>query len=227
MITLYSYFRSSTAYRVRIALNLKGVDYTTIPINLLKGEQAGEDYLSVNVAGGVPAIVQDDFTLGQSVAIMEYLDALKPDPRLVHGSSAEQAYIRQISFGIAMDIHPLINLKVLKYLSERFDADDAQKTAWYVHWASSGIRTVENMLRQRGWYGDYVLGDAVSMADCCLIPQMYGLRRYRVRLEEFPICRRIEANCMKLKAFQDAAPEMQPDAPEDLEQIHGPNFKAA
>lgn len=227
MITLYSYFRSSTSYRVRIALNLKGLDYKTIPINILSGEQHGDDYLSINAAAGVPAIIHNDFTLTQSLAIIEYLDAVQPAPRLICGSAAEQAYIRQLSMTIATDIHPLTNLRVLNTLRDDLALDDAGRAAWYARWAESGLAAFESHLRTRGWYGRYALGDDVSMADACLIPQMYNMRRFDLPLHDYPICRQIEAHCMALPDFQNAAPEMQPDAPRDLIPIHGPKFKTA
>ncbi len=224
---LHSYFRSSTAYRVRAALNLKGLDYQVIPVNLLKAEHQGEAYKALNPMEAVPTLERDGFVLTQSLAIMEYLDDVAPTPPLVYGTPEQKAYIRQVSDIIATDIHPVTNLRILKKLVSDFSADDAAKTKWYADLAMKGIFAVEATMRQRGWSGDFVLGDKISMADVCLVPQMYNLRRFNLPLEDLPLCRRIEANCMKMKAFQDAAPEMQPDAPADLQPIHGPMFKAA
>ncbi len=225
MITLYSYFRSSTSYRVRIALNLKGLDYQIVPVNIFKGEHHNDDYRAINPMMGVPALVHHDVVISQSLAIMEYLDSVTLDPPMVSGSALEKAYIRQVSQMIATDIHPLTNLKVLNTLRDEFGADETDRKLWYARWASAGVAAVEAVLRQRGLAGDFVLGDRVSMADACLIPQMYGLRRYQIPLDDYPLCRRIEAHCMGLEAFQQASPEMQPDAPDDLEQIHGLAFQ--
>lgn len=226
MMTLYSYFRSSTAYRVRIALHVKGVDFETVPVNLARGEQFNDMYRLINPMAAVPTLVHDDFTLTQSLAILEYLDNIIPKPPLLHGSAREQAYIRQIAMVTATDIHPLTNLRVLKYLGENFSAGDAEKNAWYAHWALGGMAAVETLLRDHGHCGQFALGDAISMADVCIIPQMYNLRRYNLSCAAFPLCCRIEENCMALEAFQAAAPESQPDAPADLTPIHGANFKA-
>lgn len=227
MITLYSYFRSSTAYRVRIVLNLKGLDYQIVPVNIFTGEHHHDDYRAINPLMGVPALVHHDVAIGQSLAIIEYLDSITIDPPMVSGSAVEKAYIRQVSQIIASDIHPLTNLKVMNALRDDFAADETDRKAWYARWAIAGITGVETVLRQRGLAGDFVLGDRVSMADACLIPQMYSLRRYQIPLDDYPLCRRIEAHCMGLEAFQQASPEMQPDAPADLEQIHGLNFQTS
>lgn len=227
MIALYSYFRSSTAYRARIALNLKGVEYRTVPVNILKGEQHGGAYRALNPLGGVPALDHDGYVLTQSLAIMDYLNELYPEPDLLPGDAAERGYIRQMVQVIATEIHPLTNMKVLNALRDDYALDDAARANWAKTWMVSGIAAFEAMLEQQGWCGSFVLDDRASMADACLIPQMYSLRRNRVDLSAYPLCRRIEAHCLTLPAFQTAAPEMQPDAPEGLEQIHGPSFRAA
>lgn len=221
-IKLYGYFRSSTAYRARIALQLKGIAFESVPVNLLKGEQRSEDFLKINPVGGVPVLQDGDFILGQSLAIINYIDNLKPEPPLAPGDIRDQAFVRQIALTIAEDIHPLINLKVRNYISEKLGAEaDAQKE-WTRHWMETGMRAVESLLARYGKAGDFVLGDRVSIADICLIPQMYSMRRIGLPLDDYPLCRRIEAHCIGLKPFQDAAPETQSDAPEDLEQTHGP-----
>lgn len=221
MMQLFSYFRSSTSYRIRIALNLKGLPYDIIPVNLVKAEQNAPEYKVVNPMEAVPALVHDGITLTQSLAIMEYLDDIAPAPPLVHGTPREKAYIRQISDIIATDIHPVTNLRVLKYLARDLGADDRAKTEWYGHWARKGMLAVEATLRQAGYAGDYALGNQLSMADLCIVPQMYNLRRYGLMVDDLPLCCGIEARCRTLPAFQRAAPEMQPDAPADLERIHG------
>lgn len=227
MIRLYNYFRSSTAYRVRIALALKGIDYEYVPVNLLEGEQRSEEYLKINPVGGVPALVDGDFTVAQSLAIINYLDNLAPEPSLAPGDFKDQAFVRQISLTIAEDIHPLINLKTQQYIAQEFGADDAAKKEWYRHWTEKGMVAVEAMLARYGKIsaqeGNFALGDRVSVADICLIPQMYSMRRMGLDLEAYPLCRKIEAHCVQLEAFQRAAPECQPDAPEGLEPIHGPD----
>lgn len=227
MMTLYSYFRSSTAYRARIALNVKKINYKIIPIDILKGEQRSDDYRAVNPLMGVPALNHDGFVMGQSLAIIDYLDQIYPDQPLVHGTPQDQGYIRQICQAIACDIHPLTNLKVMQTLRSQFRADDAVCNAWYAHWAVAGVSAVEAMLRQAGRTGTFALGDRVSAADVCIVPQMYGLRRYKIDIAAYPLCAMIEKNCLALDAFQLASPEMQPDAPDGLEPIHGPHFCAA
>ncbi len=227
MMTLYSYFRSSTAYRVRIALNLKALNYKILPVNILKGEQHEHAYRAMNPLGGVPALIHNGQVLTQSLAIMDYLDDLRPETPLVPGSAIERAYIRQMVQVIATEIHPLINLKVAAALRDEYGLDDAARASWMKKWLVDGIAAFETMLEKQGWSGNFVLDDRVSMADACLIPQMYSLRRNGIDLSPYPRCRRIEAHCLTLSAFQNAAPETQPDTPEGLEQIHGPSFKAA
>jgi maleylacetoacetate isomerase len=222
MMTLYSYFRSSTAYRARIALNLKGIEYNIVPVNILKGDQHEDGYRAINAIGGVPALKSGDTIMAQSLAIAEYLDDLQPDPPLVFGSPEEKAYLRQIALTIACDIHPLINLKVIKDLKDRFKADEDGVRDWILQWVPPGVRAVETLLRERKLTGLYALGNRASLADLCIVPQMYSMRRFKIPVEEFPLCRMIEKNCLKLPAFQKAAPEVQPDTPADLEPIHGP-----
>lgn len=227
MMVLYSYFRSSTAYRARLALNMKGLDYKIEPVNILQGEQRSESFRAVNPLMGVPALDHDGFMLGQSLAIIDYLDQIAPEPKLVFGTAQEQAYIRQLCLSIACDIHPLTNLKVLQVLRAEFRADDAVCADWYARWARAGVAAVETILRENGRTGRYALGDQISAADLCIVPQMYALRRYKIPLGDYPLCAMIEKNCAGLDTFIRAAPESQPDAPEGLEQIHGPAFRAA
>lgn len=222
MIKLYSYFRSSTSYRTRIVLHLKGIEFETVPVNLLKGEQRSEDYLKINPLGGVPALQDGELILSQSLAIINYIDNLVPEPSLAPGDFSEQAFARQVALSVAEDIHPLINLKTQKYLADHFGANEAAKKAWYTHWTTQGMAAIEFMLRRDGRAGHYVLGDTVSVADICLIPNMYSMRRFGVDLSPYPLCRAIERHCIAQPAFIAAAPEMQAEAPDDLEQIHGP-----
>lgn len=223
MIKLYSYCRSSTSYRARIALHLKSIEFETVPVNLLKGEQRSDAYLAVNPLGGVPALSHDGFTVSQSLAIIDYLDHLSPERPLWPHDPKERAFALQIALAVAEDIHPLINLKTQKYLADHLGASDADKKAWYKHWTMSGMAAIEKMLASSGHAGDFALGQRVSIADLCLIPNMYSMRRFNMDLSAFPHCLQIERHCIQLEAFQKAAPETQPDAAEDLEQIHGPH----
>lgn len=221
MIRLYSYYRSSTSYRVRIALNLKGLDYEVVPVHLVKGEQNEEKYKAVNPMEAVPTLVHDNFTLTQSLAIMEYLDDIVPQPALIFGTPEQKAYIRQLTAIISTDIHPVTNLRVLKYLASEFGADEQRKNEWYGYWARKGMLAVEATLRHRGWSGDFALDEHVSMADLAIVSQMYNLRRYHLKIDDLPLCRRIEEHCIQFEAFRQAAPEHQPDTPPSLEKIHG------
>jgi maleylacetoacetate isomerase len=219
---LYSYCRSSTAYRVRIALHLKGIKFETIPVNLLKGEQLAEEYLELNPLGGVPALDDGKVIIAQSLSIIDYLEQKIPDPNLYPKDLEDRAAAIQIAFMVAEDIHPLINLKTQKYLTDHFDADGVDKEKWYKNWTVKGMQAIEKRIQMYGKSGLFAIGNEISVADICLIPNMYSMRRFNVDLDAFPLCRKIEKNCVQLDAFQKASPEMQNDAPEDLEQIHGP-----
>lgn len=209
MRKLYSYFRSSAAYRVRIALNLKGLDYTIEPINLLRGEQREPAWRAINPAGLVPALEDDGRVLTQSLAIIEYLDELHPEPPLLPGTPAERARIRAIALAIACEIHPLNNVSVLDYLRQTLGVEEEDRRAWYRHWVERGLATVEHMLA-----GDtpFCCGEAPTLADCCLVPQVFNARRFDCRLQHVPNVVRIADHCMTLDAFRRAAPEAQPDA---------------
>jgi maleylacetoacetate isomerase len=220
---LYSYCRSSTSYRTRIALHLKAIDFEVVPVNLLEGEQLSQGFLKVNPLGGVPALLDNDFIVSQSLSIIDYLEQKHPDPSLYPSNHKDRAIANQIALMVAEDIHPLINLKTQKYLAQNFGAGKDEKETWYKHWTVLGMRAIEGVLEVHGKSSKYALGEKVSVADICLIPNMYSMRRFNVDLDRFPICLEIEKNCLKLEAFQKASPEMQIDAPEGLEQIHGPN----
>jgi maleylpyruvate isomerase len=211
---LYSYFRSSAAYRVRIALNLKGLDYQTIPVHLLRdgGEQLSDSYRGINPSALVPTLAQDDLVLGQSLAILEYLDETHPAPALLPEHAAERARVRSIAQVIACDTHPLNNLRVLKYLKQQLNVDEDAKNAWYRHWIALGLQAVERLLAESPATGAYCHGEQPTIADLCLVPQVYNARRFGCSLDEFPTILRIDAQCNTLPAFQDAAPESQPDA---------------
>ncbi|KIN13676.1 maleylacetoacetate isomerase [Vreelandella titanicae] len=213
MTTLYGYFRSSAAYRVRIALNLKGLDYDQIPVNLVKGEQRGDDHLMRNPQGLVPSLVLDDSSvINQSLAICEYLDEVHPEPALLPINALERARVRALAQSVACEIHPLNNLRVLKYLVREMGADEAAKLAWYHHWIAEGFTALEATLSNAPSSGDFCHGDTPTLADICLIPQVYNTERFECDLSAYPTIQRIAANCRSLPAFEKAAPEVQPDA---------------
>nr|WP_321396532.1 maleylacetoacetate isomerase [Emcibacter sp.] len=211
MLALYGYYRSSAAYRLRIALNLKGLDYENIPVSLLAGEHRNEDYLKLNAQGLVPALKDGDLTLGQSMAILEYLEETRPEAPLLPADAAGRARVRQIANIIACDIHPLDNLRVLKYLKGALGISDEAKDDWYRHWILLGFEAIETML-QDGKSGTYCHGDSPTFADVCLLPQLYNARRFNTPLDKFPNILRIEELCNTQEAFIKAQPENQPDA---------------
>lgn len=206
---LYSYFRSSAAYRVRIALNLKAIDHELAIVNLLKSEQLGEEYLATNPQGLLPALETDDGVLAQSLAILEWLDETYPQAPLITGTAWQKAQIRNLSFAIACDIHPVNNLRVLKYLSNELGVDDEAKNKWYRHWIEVGFEKIELMLNEND---DYCFGNQPTLADICLVPQVFNAIRFNVDMSAYPKIAAIYEHCNKLAAFNDAAPQNQPDA---------------
>ncbi|KUE81629.1 maleylacetoacetate isomerase [Aeromonas schubertii] len=210
MLKLYGYWRSSASFRVRIVLGLKGIVYEQIPVNLRSGEQGEKSYRRLNPQGLVPFLVDGEWGLGQSVAIMEYLDETYPAYPLLPSSPQERARVRQIVGMIACDVHPLNNLRVLNYLESEFGVRQQQQETWYLHWIRETFRALEQMLSACS--GIYCVGDEVTLADCMLVPQIYNARRYNMDISVFPNIQRIHDNCMALQAFADAAPERQPDA---------------
>ena len=208
---LYSYFRSSAAYRVRIALNLKGLTYEMVPIHLTKdgGRQHSPDYRAVNPQARVPTLeVSDGKILTQSLAIIEYLDEVHPKPPLLPPDALERAKVRAIAQLIACDIHPLNNLVALQYLKRQLKHEQAEIDAWYHHWINEGFAALEAMLKG----GPYTCGTSVTLADVCLVPQVANARRFKVPLDRFPKIVAAETACLKLSAFDKARPENQPDA---------------
>ena len=216
---LYTYWRSSAAYRVRIALNLKSLPYESVPKHLLRdgGEQKKADYLALNPQGLIPALADYGFVVPQSLAICEYLEEIHPEPRLLPGSARDRAIVRGMSLAVACDTHPLNNLPITGYLRRELGADDAAVQRWIEHWIGRGFAGLER------WVGScagdvpadgqlYCYGSQVTLADVCLVPQMYNARRFHVELSPYPrlvsICRHLEA----LPAFAAARPEAQPDA---------------
>lgn len=211
---LYGYWRSTAAYRVRIALALKGLAVDSIPVHLVRGggEQHADGYRALNPLGLVPTLVVDGRALGQSLAIVEWLEETHPSPPLLPASPWERARAREIALLIACDIHPLNNLRVLRYLTGTLDADEARQLAWYRHWVESGLGALETMLAGDERRGPYCVGDTPTLADICLVPQLYNARRFGVDLTPFPTLLAVDAACAALAAFMQAAPAAQPDA---------------
>jgi maleylacetoacetate isomerase len=204
---LHDYFRSSAAYRVRIALNLKRVDYESRSVGLADGAQRSEDYRAVNPQGLVPALEIDGLTLTQSLSIAVYLDQKFADPPLVPRDPADGAHVRSLALAIACDIHPLNNLRVLRYLTAELGVSDEQKNAWYAHWVSEGLAALEAMAAPRA--GEFLFGDSVTLADVCLVPQLFNARRFNVPLEAYPTLVRADENANRIHAFAAAHPDAQ------------------
>lgn len=212
---LYSYFRSSAAYRVRIGLNLKGLDYQIRPVHLLKdgGQQHQPDYVQVNPAQLLPALDDDGLIITQSLAILEYLDERYPELPLLPKASADRAWARSMAQTVACDIHPLNNLRVLQYLKNDLHVQEDARNQWYRHWVSVGLEGLEALVLRHGKKGQaFIFGDLPSIAEICLIPQMFNARRFDIDLTAFPRLLAIEEKCLELSAFQEAAPDRQPDA---------------
>lgn len=215
-LQLYSYFRSSAAYRVRIALALKGLSYETIPIHLLKdgGQQNASHYRSINPQGLVPALqtAEGGPVLAQSLAILEYLDETYPEPALLPADAMGRARVRAIAQMVACEIHPLNNLRVLRYLVRDLGLSHEQKDAWYAHWIALGLQAVEDTLARSSDTGRFCHGDTPGLADCCLVPQYANAQRAGCPTQPYPTIERIVSNCQALPAFVQAAPQNQPDA---------------
>jgi maleylacetoacetate isomerase len=203
----YEYHRSSAAYRVRIALNLKGVDYESRPVNLLESEQRSDDYHELNPQGLVPMLDIDGRRLTQSLAIIVYLDQVFPDPPLVPRDPADGAHVRAMALAIACDIHPLNNLRVLKYLKSELGRPQEQVDRWYAHWIAEGLSALEAMAKAGA--GRFLFGDEPTIADVCLVPQLYNARRYNCPLKDYPTLLRAEENALHLDAFAAAHPDKQ------------------
>ena len=206
-IVLYDYYRSSACYRVRIALNLKGVDYETRPVNLVESEQQGSAYRELNPQGLVPMLDIDGHRLTQSVAIINYLDLRFPNQPLIPAAAAERAHVVAMAMTVACDIHPLNNLRVLKYLKNELGQPQEAVDRWYAHWIREGLPGLEAMAAPRA--GKFLFGDAPTGADVCLIPQLYNARRFNVPVDDFPTLLRAEENANKLEAFAAAHPDRQ------------------
>ena len=211
---LYGYFRSSAAFRVRIALNLKRLDYESAFIHLRRGDQRQPGFLEVNPQGLVPALETDGQVLIQSLPIIEYLDEKYPAPPLLPGDAAGRARVRALAAIVACDIHPINNLRVLRYLARPLGHDQAAIEAWYNHWIDSGFAAFERLLSGDPSTGAFCHGDAPGLADIALVPQVVNAGRYNLDLAPYPTIVRIFENCMKLDAFAAARPERQPDQEE-------------
>ena len=214
MIKLYGYWRSTAAYRVRIALNLKQVSYSQQSVHLVKdgGEQHKPEYQSINPQGLVPTLVDGGVAIGQSLAILEYLEEKYAQHSLLPSGIAARALARQLCQIIACDLHPLNNLRILKYLSNELKVSDADKSKWYHHWLAQGFEAFDKLVSKSDLNGPYCLGGELSMADVCLIPQIYNANRFDFAMDAYPRLQEINQNCLKLQRFRDAVPENQPDA---------------
>lgn len=214
-LVLYDYWRSSAAYRVRIALNLKGLSYESRAVHLVRdgGEQHSEAYRAINPQELVPSLLDGERVLTQSLAILEYLDETWPDLPLLPADPGARARVRAMAMMLASDAHPIGNLRVLQYLQTQLDADEPKRLAWSQHWIATSFSALETLLAGNAATGRYCHGDVPGMADACLVPQFYNAVRWGVPLGAYPTLRRICGECSTLAAFQRAAPEVQPDAP--------------
>ena len=211
---LFTYFRSSAAYRVRIVLNYKGIPHGTVPVHLVRdgGQQHSESYREVNPQGFVPALADDGHVFAQSLAIIEYLEETNPDPPLLPPDFAGRAIVRSMALGIACDIHPLNNLRVTNYLRGPLGQGDEAVAEWIRHWIGEGFKALEELARRHGDGRQHLYGGSVTLADVCLVPQMYNARRYYCDVTPYPALVAIDAHLTSLPAFAAARPEAQPDA---------------
>jgi maleylacetoacetate isomerase len=214
-LKLFGYWRSSAAYRVRIALNLKGLAYDTVPVNLIRdgGEQHAPEYAATNPQKLVPVLQHGGRAIRQSLAVIEYLDETWPSPPLLPATARARARARTLAQLIACDIHPLNNLRVLQYLEREWHAPLPEREEWMRHWIHEGFTALETLLADDPSTGTFCEGDLPGIADCCLVPQVYNARRFNIDLGPFPTIVRIDAACLALPAFDAARPELQPDAP--------------
>ena len=202
---LYDYYRSSASYRVRIALNLKGVDYERRPVNLVESEQKEAGYRDLNPQGFVPTLEIDGHRITQSLAICNYLNSIVPDPPFMPADAADRAHVLAMALTVACDIHPLNNLRVLKYLSGPLGQSQEARDDWYAHWVTEGFEALEKLAKDRA--GKFLFGDAPNLADVCLVPQMYNARRFSVPVDGYPTLVRADANATALPAFAAAHPD--------------------
>ncbi|OED41777.1 maleylacetoacetate isomerase [Endozoicomonas sp. (ex Bugula neritina AB1)] len=205
---LYSYYRSSAAYRVRIAMNLKAVDYDLSPVNLLESEQCSEQYKTINAEGLVPCLETSQGVLSQSLAILEWLEEQYPLPAILPADRWLRAQARSFAYGVSCDIHPVNNLRILKYLQNELDHTDEKKNEWYQHWIKTGFISLEQQMGDT----EFCYTDTPGIADICLVPQVFNALRFKVDMSPYPKLHTIYQRCNELDAFIDAAPENQPDA---------------
>jgi maleylacetoacetate isomerase len=210
-LKLYSYWRSSAAYRVRIALNLKGLEHEIVPVHLAQGEQHGAGFRELNPQELIPVLGHGQRLIRQSLAIMEYLDETWPGNPLLPATARDRARVRALAQVVACDIHPLNNLRVLQYLERDAGLSQEARDAWVRHWIGLGLQALESLLVDHPATGEFCEGEEPGLADCCLVPQVYNARRFKLDLDPFPGIQRIDAACRALPAFQAAAPEAQPD----------------
>ena len=212
-LVLHNYFRSSASVRVRIALNLKQLSYKYVSYHLRKGEHREEPYLAVNPQGLVPALeLESGEVISQSLAIIEYLDEVHPEPPLLPSNAKDRARVRALALAIACDIHPVNNLRVQAHLKSRFGGDDAATTEWFKHWVTLTFDPLEGALAADPRTGKFCHGNSPGLADLCLFPQVINNRRFKMPMTDYPVIQRIFNACANLQAFADAAPERQPDA---------------
>ncbi|KAF1689913.1 maleylacetoacetate isomerase [Pseudoxanthomonas taiwanensis] len=214
-LRLYTYWRSSAAYRVRIGLALKALAYESVPVHLLRdgGQQHAAGYRALNPQELVPVLVHGRRVLRQSLAILEYLDECWPQPALLPADARGRARVRALAQAVACDVHPLNNLRVLQFFEQQWAVPQAERETWVRHWIGTGLAALEAMLADDPATGAFCHGDAPGLADCCLVPQLYNARRFGMDVEAWPTLARIERACLALPAFRTAAPEAQPDAP--------------
>ena len=214
-LRLYSYWRSSAAYRVRIGLNLKGLAYEIVPVHLLRdgGEQLTDAFAANNPQKLVPVLQHGQRMFRQSLAILEYVDEVWPSPPLLPATSRERQRVRALAQLVAMDVHPLNNLRVMRYLEREWNVPQAERDSWTRHWILEGFDAMEALLRDHPATGTFCDGFSPTIADCCLVPQVYNARRFGVDMARYPTISAIEQACLELPEFRDAAPDRQPDAP--------------
>jgi maleylacetoacetate isomerase len=211
MFRLYNTARSSASFRMRIALNLKGLAFEHVPIDLRKGGQFEENFRRLNPQELVPLLDDGTAHLTQSLATIEYLEEKYPQPPLLPHTPLDRAYVRSVALAVACEIHPLNNLRVLRYLVREMELPEEKKNTWYRHWVEQGLAQIEAGLVAHKRSGRYTFGDQVTLADICIVPQIFNAQRYDCRLDHVPTVMRIFAACMQVAAFENARPEKQPD----------------
>lgn len=209
---LHGYYRSSASYRVRIALNLKGIAYKNLSHHLRRGEQRAPSYLKLNPQGAVPTLEAQGVVLSQSLAIIEFIDETYSEPPLLPSAPVDRAYCRALAQIVACDIHPIDNLRVLQYLQQDFGHDEAKVATWYNHWIGEGFDALEALLANDSRTGRFCIGDTPTLADIVLTPQVFNAARYKLDMTPYPTISRINAACAEVQAFADAHPMRQPDA---------------